>query len=86
MIRLCKLLSILSLQRFDKGIISCRLGKVNSSNEKNKDANKLHKKGDERVNEEKSDKVRYFMIGISIILNSVGVIANSIAIIMRLYQ
>lgn len=44
------------------------------------------KRGDERVNKEKSDKVRYFIIGISIILNSVGVIANSIAIIMRLYQ
>ena len=40
----------------------------------------------ERVTEEKSNKVRYFIIGISIILNSVGVIANSIAIIMRLCQ
>nr|DAR22478.1 MAG TPA: hypothetical protein [Caudoviricetes sp.] len=29
-----------------KGIISCRLEKVNSGNEKNKDANKLHKKGE----------------------------------------
>lgn len=38
------------------------------------------------MKEEKSNKVRYFIIGISIILNSVGVIANSIAIIMRLCQ
>lgn len=38
------------------------------------------------MKEEKSSKVRYFIIGISIILNSVGVIANSIAIIMRLCQ
>ena len=38
------------------------------------------------MKEEKSNKVRYFIIGISIILNSVGVIENSIAIIMRLCQ
>ena len=38
------------------------------------------------MKEEKSNKVRYFIIGISIILISVGVIANSIAIIMRLCQ
>ena len=38
------------------------------------------------MKEEKNNKVRYFIIGISIMLNSVGIIANSIAIIMRLYQ